>query len=44
MRREWNAVGIQAVYLLGGLLLLTAAGVGGTASRPGDPDIPPRGR
>ena len=39
-----DTVGIQAVYLLGGLLLLTAAGVGATASRPGGPDIPLRGR
>lgn len=35
-----DAVGIRAVYLLGGLLLLTAAAVGAAATRPG-PKPPP---
>jgi hypothetical protein len=32
-----DTLGIRAVYLLGGLLLLTAAAVGATGARPASP-------
>ena len=34
-----DAVGIRAVYLLGGLLLLAAAGVGASSARPSRPSV-----